>query len=65
MTAIIYSSLQNVKSSSDLTINETLNETGSLLKDSVAHLHKCPRLLAELVIVFELDSDGLVTVQAC
>lgn len=30
----------------------------------VAHLHECPRFLAELVIVFELDGDGLVTVQA-
>lgn len=39
--------------------------TNSFLNDFVAHLHECPRLLTELVIVLELDSDGLVTVQAC
>lgn len=33
--------------------------------DIFAHLHERPRLLAELVIVLELDSDGLVAVQAC
>jgi len=30
-----------------------------------AHLHERPRLFAELVIVFELNSDDLVTIQTC
>lgn len=28
------------------------------------HLHQSPRLLAQLVVVLELNSDGFVTVQA-
>lgn len=44
---------------------QTICVLSPFLKDFVAHLHECPRLLAELVVVLELNSDGLVTVQAC
>jgi len=39
-------------------------ETINTNKQTNTNLHEGPRLLAELVVVFELDSDGLVAVQA-
>lgn len=58
--------IQNAKmqqTSKVFRINKKILHLICMLKGT--HLHKSSRLLAELVVMFELDSDGLVTVQAC